>query len=79
VIAAGAGGALETVLDGQTGLLAVLDDPNSFAEAMRRIEHLDLDPADARENAERFSVAAFQRRLHERIEAVLAERAPSRA
>ena len=29
VIAAGAGGALETVLDGRTGLLASLDDPDS--------------------------------------------------
>ena len=31
VIAAAAGGALETVIDGQTGLLATLDDPDSFA------------------------------------------------
>jgi len=77
VIAAAAGGALETVLDGQTGLLATLDDPDSFATAMRRIEGLDFDPARARENAERFSVAAFQRRLHEQIERVAGER-PSR-
>jgi len=74
VIATAAGGALETVLDGQTGLLASLDDPDSFAEAMRRIDALDFDPARARENAERFSVAAFQRRLHEQIERVLTER-----
>jgi glycosyltransferase involved in cell wall biosynthesis len=76
VVAAAAGGALETVLDGRTGLLASLDDLDSFAQAMRRIEDLDFDPACARENAERFSVAAFQRRLHEQIERVAGQRSP---
>ena len=78
VIAAAAGGTLETVLDGRTGLLAALDDPDSFAQAMRRIDALDFDPARARENAERFSVAAFQRRLHEQIERVAGERQAAR-
>ncbi len=63
VIAAAAGGALETVLDGQTGRLATLDDAESFARAIEGIDTLDFDPAHARRNAERFSVAAFQRRL----------------
>jgi glycosyltransferase involved in cell wall biosynthesis len=74
VIAAGAGGALETVLDGRTGLLASLDDPDSFAQAMRRIDALSFDPAVARENAERFSVAAFRQRLDEQIEKVAGKR-----
>jgi glycosyltransferase involved in cell wall biosynthesis len=78
VIAAAAGGALETVLDGQTGLLAALDDPDAFAQAMCRIDDLDFDPARARENAERFSVAAFQRRLHAQIERVASERPAGR-
>jgi glycosyltransferase involved in cell wall biosynthesis len=78
VIAAAAGGALETVLDGRTGLLATLDDPDSFAQAIRRIEDLDFDPAHARENAERFSVAAFRRRLQEQIARVAGERLPAR-
>jgi glycosyltransferase involved in cell wall biosynthesis len=63
VIAAGAGGALETVLDGQTGLLARLDDVDSFADAIRQIDEIEFDPAVAVRSAERFSVDAFQRRL----------------
>ncbi len=68
VIAAAAGGALETVLDGRTGRLVPLDDVESFAEAMRGIDDLDFSAAAARENAERFSVGAFQRKLSEEIE-----------
>jgi glycosyltransferase involved in cell wall biosynthesis len=63
VIAAAVGGALETVLDGETGLLADLDDVDSFVRAIQSIDDLDFDPARAVANAERFSVAAFQRRL----------------
>jgi len=70
VIAAAAGGALETVLDGQTGRLARPDDVESFAQAMREIDKLDFDPATAVRNAERFSVAAFQRRLSAHISEV---------
>lgn len=63
VIAAGGGGALETVIDGETGRLAVPDDVNSFAAAIGELDELAFDPARARSNAERFSVATFQRRL----------------
>jgi glycosyltransferase involved in cell wall biosynthesis len=63
VIAPAAGGALETVIDGETGLLVELDDADSFARAMRRVDSLGLDPARAASNAERFSVDAFRRRL----------------
>jgi glycosyltransferase involved in cell wall biosynthesis len=67
VIAAAAGGALETVLDGTTGLLVPLDDVDSFARAIERIDQLAFDPARAVENAERFSVATFRRRLSEEV------------
>ncbi len=67
VIATAAGGTLETVLDGQTGRLAKLDDVEGFAQAIRDIDKLDFDPAHATRNAERFSVAAFQRRLHAHV------------
>jgi glycosyltransferase involved in cell wall biosynthesis len=63
VVAAGAGGALETVLAGQTGVLANPGDVESFAQAIGQIEELDFDPKRAVQNADRFSVAAFQRRL----------------
>jgi glycosyltransferase involved in cell wall biosynthesis len=78
VIAAAAGGALETVLDGQTGILARLDDVDSFAQAIRDIDGLDFDPACAVRNAERFSVATFQRRLSEAVALALRSRDDSR-
>jgi glycosyltransferase involved in cell wall biosynthesis len=71
VIAAAAGGALETVLDGQTGRLATPDDVDSFTRAIESIEQLDFDPARAVENAARFSVAAFRRRLSDEVERAL--------
>jgi glycosyltransferase involved in cell wall biosynthesis len=75
VIAAAAGGALETVLDGRTGRLARLDDADSFAQAMRELDALDFDPAHAVANAERFSVDTFQRRLTEQVAQALERRA----
>ena len=63
VIAAAAGGALETVLDGATGRLVAFDDVEGFARAIERLDELDFSPERAVENAERFSVAAFHRRL----------------
>jgi hypothetical protein len=47
VLAAAAGGALETVIDGQTGCFANLDDVDSFAQAMRDLDELAFDPARA--------------------------------
>ena len=67
VIAAAAGGALETVLDGRTGSLVKVDDVDAFTRAIEGIDKLDFEPARARANAERFSVAAFQRRLAEQV------------
>ncbi len=63
VIAAAAGGALETVLDGETGLLATPDDVDSFSRAIEDLDALGFDSVAACSNAERFSVAAFQRQL----------------
>jgi glycosyltransferase involved in cell wall biosynthesis len=71
VIAAAAGGALETVLDGKTGILAQLDDVDSFQQAIESIDAMEFDPAEAVRNAERFSVATFQRRLSEEVERAL--------
>jgi glycosyltransferase involved in cell wall biosynthesis len=68
VIAAAAGGALETVLDGRTGSLVKLDDVDAFARAIAGIEQLDFNSARACANAERFSVAAFQRRLATQVD-----------
>ena len=74
VIAAAAGGALETVIDGSTGRLAELDDVEAFAQAIRTLDELDFDPAAAVANAERFSVETFKRRLRKHVESVAAGR-----
>lgn len=71
VIAADAGGARETVIDGRTGLFFALDDVDALAGAIARIDRLALDPADAVANAERFSVAEFRRRLTAHVARVL--------
>ena len=71
VIAAAAGGALETVLDGQTGRLVAVDDVDAFTRAIESIDELDFDSARAVENAERFSVAAFRRRLSAEVDGAL--------
>jgi glycosyltransferase involved in cell wall biosynthesis len=74
VIAVAAGGALETVIEGQTGRLAALDDVESFAQAIRGIDELEFDPARAAENATRFSVAEFRRRISLHVKRVIEER-----
>jgi glycosyltransferase involved in cell wall biosynthesis len=71
VIVAATGGALETVLAGETGLLADLDDVDSFRRAIEAIDGLDFTPATAVQNAERFSVATFQRRIRVEVERAL--------
>jgi glycosyltransferase involved in cell wall biosynthesis len=78
VIAAAAGGALETVLDGETGTLARLDDVDSFRRAIEALDARDFDPARAVANAQRFSVEAFRARLSEQVGRALARRAEAR-
>jgi glycosyltransferase involved in cell wall biosynthesis len=75
VVAAAAGGALETVLDGQTGRLARLDDVDSFARAIEDIDTLDFDPDRAVQQAARFSVEVFERRLSEHVAHAVERRA----
>lgn len=74
VIAAAAGGALETVRNGETGLLVRPDDVEAFAQAIAEIDRLDFDPARTALNAERFSVAAFKRHISAQVTEALDER-----
>jgi glycosyltransferase involved in cell wall biosynthesis len=71
VIAAAAGGALETIVDGVTGTLVSVDDVAGFSTAIAGIDALGADPAAAVENARRFSVEVFQRRLAEQVATAL--------
>jgi glycosyltransferase involved in cell wall biosynthesis len=73
VVAYGAGGALETVIDGVTGVLAPRQDADAFAEAIERLETTPFDPARIRRHAQTFSVDRFI----EQMKAVV-ERPPAR-
>ncbi len=63
VVAAAAGGAMETVVEGETGLLVEPDSVAAFAAALGDGEFERFDPVRIRANAERFSVPAFQAKL----------------
>jgi glycosyltransferase involved in cell wall biosynthesis len=69
VIAYGKGGALETVLDGQTGIFFDKQTPQSLALAVQKFEQLPpFNQKTLRQNAERFSKQRFQREFQSFIE-----------
>jgi len=59
VIAYAKGGALETVIDGKTGVFFEEQNELSLCEAVERFESLHFDPLTLRENALRFSKDNF--------------------
>jgi glycosyltransferase involved in cell wall biosynthesis len=63
VVAYAAGGALETVVDGVTGVLAGAQEASSLAAAMQRSEALTFSAAILRAHAERFARPIFVREL----------------
>ena len=63
VIAFGKGGALETVIDGKTGIHFDEQTPDSLAEAVQRAEQTHFDPQEIRENARTFDRSVFRDRL----------------
>jgi glycosyltransferase involved in cell wall biosynthesis len=67
VIAYAKGGALDTVLDGETGLFFHEQSVEALIEAVEQFEKQSFDPTIARKNAERFSVDRFKRELGELI------------
>jgi glycosyltransferase involved in cell wall biosynthesis len=69
VVALGRGGALETVVPGETGLLVDSEDRAAFADAIARAMRTKFDSARIRRHAERFSRARFG----DQIEALVAE------
>lgn len=73
VIAYGAGGALDTVIDGQTGVFFNETTVESLIDAVQRFNRIDFDPAVIRANAECFSTEVFQQKLTQFIEERYAE------
>jgi glycosyltransferase involved in cell wall biosynthesis len=73
VVAYAGGGALDTVIDGVTGVLFAPQTADALAEAVRRCADLAFDPLAIRAHAERFSAATFRRVLGEFVEQAWAE------
>lgn len=65
VVAYGAGGALETVVDGQTGILFGEQTAGALAAAVRAALHVDFDRAALVAHARQFDVARFHERIVE--------------
>ncbi|MRR09516.1 glycosyltransferase family 4 protein [bacterium] len=63
VIALGKGGALESVVDGQTGLFFGEQTAASLAAAVGRFETMRFEPAAIRKHAERFDQEVFAKQL----------------
>lgn len=68
VIAFGKGGAVETVVDGISGVLFANQSIESLCEAVERFEKLNFIPRVVRENAMRFSVERFKKEMKEFID-----------
>jgi len=62
-IAYRAGGALETVIEGKTGLFFDRQDTDSLAQAILEFEERDWDPLPIRQHASGFSKARFLRQM----------------
>lgn len=63
VIAYGAGGALDTVIAGETGTFFDEQTPDALAHAVRTFDPSTIDPDACRVNAERFSAEIFCEKL----------------
>jgi len=73
VIAYRDGGALDTVVDGHTGIFFEVQTPAALADAVRRCEAVQWNPAELRHHAERFSEAVFRDRMLAVIDRALDE------
>lgn len=63
VVAFAAGGALETVTEGVTGAFFHQPTPSAMLAAIRRADIIKTSPSELGEHADKFSRAAFRRRL----------------
>jgi glycosyltransferase involved in cell wall biosynthesis len=69
VVALGRGGAIESIVHGETGLLVDEPTPEAFADAIRSARSRDFDPGAIRRHAERFG----RKRFGDEIEQVVDE------
>ena len=71
VVAFAAGGALDSVRDGETGVLFAEPTPEALAAALDRLERLVFEPARLRAAAQRFDRTTFERRFGAFVDASL--------
>jgi glycosyltransferase involved in cell wall biosynthesis len=74
VIAYGAGGALDTVVEGSTGVFFHRQTPEALAEAVRAFDPESVDTDACRSNADRFDVPVFKERMSRFIREQMEER-----
>jgi len=74
VIAFGKGGALETMIDGKTGVLFYKQTRKSFQIALDKFEKMKFDSSFIRKHSEKFSVERFKRELKEFIDEKVGEK-----
>lgn len=77
VVAYGAGGALESVVEGQTGVFFPEQTVDALASALVQVGQMSWNPDVLRAHAMRFDLTVFQRRLREFIAIALAEQRQS--
>lgn len=71
VVAVAAGGALETVVEGETGVLVAPEDAGALTRAFVETEFERFDPERIVAHARGFSKQAFQRRLRDQVAAAV--------
>jgi glycosyltransferase involved in cell wall biosynthesis len=72
VIAYAAGGALDTVIEGETGIFFRDPSVDALMEAVERFESLNFEPARIRQHAQQFGRAEFEKRITTLIEEIVA-------
>ncbi len=70
VVAAAAGGALETVIEGETGVHVPADDVDALAEALRETDFARFNPERIRSHACGFSTESFKQRLTAEVDRI---------
>ncbi|MDO8583274.1 MAG: glycosyltransferase, partial [bacterium] len=74
VIAFKAGGALETIIEGKTGIFFNSQTVESLITGIKQFNGLRINPEDCIENAERFSFERFRREILKQVQNDIGER-----
>jgi glycosyltransferase involved in cell wall biosynthesis len=74
VIALRRGGAMDTVVDGRTGILFPDQTVESIAQAISRFERTMFDPKVVRDHAQAFGAGRFRKKLQEEVENAAVQR-----